>query len=177
LLVLLLLILPAATTQAQDATAEYQLKAAFLFKFPLYIDWPAQAFTAADGPLVFGIMASEPMYAGLQALAEGRTINGHVVTVVRLQPDAALTSIHVLFIGREASTDAEALLQQAVSGSILTVTEASPPVPADSMINFDVSEDRVRFDVALAPAKAAGLNLSSRLLQVAQTVTDSRGTP
>ena len=97
-----------------------------------------------------------------------------MVSVVRLQPDTALAAVHVLFIGRDLDGDAATLLQRAVGGSILTVTEADPPVPADSMINFDVDEDRVRFDVALAPARAAGLNLSSRLLQVAQKVSESR---
>ncbi|MES2606275.1 MAG: YfiR family protein [Pseudomonadota bacterium] len=171
---LLLTLLTAATASAQEASAEYQLKAAFLFKFPLYVEWPAQTFAASDSPLVFGVMASEPMFIGLQELAEGRTVDGHMVSVQRLQPDAALTSVHVLFIGSEFGDATPALLQQAVSRAILTVTEASTPVPADSMINFNVSEDRVRFDIATAPARAAGLTLSSRLLQVAQTVRETR---
>jgi hypothetical protein len=69
--------------------------------------------------------------------------------------------------------DAEALLAAAVAGSILTVTDSAGPQPENSMIHFFIAEDRVRFDIALQPVDAAGLRLSSRLLQVARQVVEN----
>ncbi len=169
-------VMPAWTGYAysQDATAELQIKAAFLHKFATYVEGAGTAFSEAGTPLVYGVAGSDGIYQYLAELVAAQGDAGRPAEVRRVTTAADLEGLHVLFVGQGAAPDATPLLAQAVATSILTVTDMTGPQPPDSMINFFVADDRVRFDVALAPAEAAGLRLSSRLLQVARQVTQSQ---
>ena len=157
---------------AQDSTAAFQIKAAFLHKFATYVEGPGTAFADTARPLVFGVAGSEEVYDFLAELVATQNAGMRSAEVRRINGAADLAGVHVLFVGANAAANADALLQQGVSASMLTVTDLPGPQPANSMIHFFVADDRVRFDIALVPATAAGLRLSSRLLQVARAVGD-----
>jgi hypothetical protein len=166
--------LAAQTALAQDADAAFQIKAAFVQKFATYVEGPDTAFAETEraGPLVFGIAGSASVYEFLTQLAAAQNPNDRPMEVRQVANVEDLAGVHVLFVGQDAAADAPALLQQAVAASMLTVTDFAGEHPDNSMIHFFVADDRVRFDIALAPAEAAGLRLSSRLLQVARQVID-----
>jgi hypothetical protein len=166
-----LLLLAATSALAQDTNAAFQIKAAFVQKFATYVTGPGTDFDATEGPLVFGVAGSDLVYDFLTQLAAAQDSGTRPTQVRRVASPADISGLNVLFVG-EGANDAPALLQQAVAASMLTITDSAGPQPANSMIHFFISDDRVRFDIALAPAEAAGLRLSSRLLQVARQVTD-----
>lgn len=167
LALLLLLVGPAAP--GQEAT-EYELKAAFLYNFAGYVEWPAETFGGPETPLVFAVAGSEELAGNLELMMAGRTVNGRAARVRRLAGGDSLAGVHVLFAGGVVSAPAASLLQAALAQSILTVTEAVAR-PRDSVINFEIVDGRVRFDVSLDAARRADLQVSSRLLQVALRVT------
>jgi hypothetical protein len=170
-LLALLLGLFAPTLPAQDRQAsEYAVKAAFVFKFGEYIEWPAATFADAGSPLRIGVSGADAMAGELERIVAGRTMAGRPVQVRRLAPGDPVDDLQLLFVGGAAG-DVAAVLGAQPGRAILTVTEVPGAMPAGSMINFVVVDAKVRFDVALPPAEARQLKISSRLLAVARRVS------
>jgi hypothetical protein len=156
------------------AASERQVKAAFLYRFTEYVQWPDEAFARKDSPLVIGLVADEGVAAELSAVAAGRLVRGHPVQVRTLKEGEPLAGLHVLFIGEGANARLPQLIR-AATGPVLVVTEAEEALARGSIINFVVNERRVRFEIALAPAAARSLTLGAGLLSVALNVRkDSR---
>ena len=162
---------PPTAGAAEDAGAlEHRVKAAFLYQFAGYVEWPPATFAQADTPVTIGVIGAEPLAAELSQLVIGRKIAGRTVTVKRIKAGESLAGVHILFIGRAEGTRLVQLSQTAQPRSILTVTETDGALARGSVINFVIAERRVRFEVALDTAEKSGLKLSSRLLAVAQDV-------
>ena len=152
---------------------EYQVKAAFLYKFVEYVVWPEEhPINAGQTGSVIGIASSGDMLASLTGFAEAQQAAGSEDLVLRrVVNESDIDGLHVLFIGKAAtSAQRRRLLDEARARGILAVTESDGEAPSGSMINFRVIGDRVRFSVDLGPVQNAGLQLSSRLLQVAESV-------
>lgn len=167
---LLLTLLCSSAALAQDAQAALQIEAAFLHKFPTYVQGPGTAFDERDTPLVYGVAGSEAVFGFLSELVAAQNADMRPAEVRRINSLDDLVGVNVLFVGADAAADAEALLQRAVALSMLTVTDLPGLRPTNCMVHFFIADDRVRFDIDLAPAETAGLRLSSRLLQVARQV-------
>ena len=151
---------------AQMAT-EAAVKAAFLYKFAGYIEWPAAAFPAPDTPLVIGTLSADDVATELETALAGRTVNQRRIVVRRLREGEALQGVHLLLIGRR-EPNLRAALRAAQQAGALTVTEAS--LEAGGAINFVVTDDRVAFEVSLDAAERGGHKISSRMLAVARRV-------
>ena len=149
---------------------ERSVKAAFLFKFPNYVDWPSAAFGTADAPIVIGVAGSEGVARELQQIVAGRTGGQRPVVVRQLREGDSLADVQVLFIGRSDAPRMQAWLRAARDRPILTVTEAEAGLEQGAVINFVLVQGRVRFDISLEAAERSGLKVSSRLLAVAQQV-------
>jgi len=171
-LLLLLMLVDAPEISAQTQALEYQVKAAFLYQFSAYVQWPASAFADPTAPLVFGILDADTIADELIAISRDNRVSGRTIVVRKLAPDDATDGLHVLFVGRAQTRTSEPLLLQALAGSVLTITEAPAQRPDGSVINFAIIDDKVRFDVSLIMAERAGLAISSRLLQVARRVIE-----
>ena len=157
-----------AQSGAEDA--EYRVKAAFLYKFGGYIEWPGQVFASADSPLAIGVMGADALADELAQLVAGRSVAGRPVTVRKLRPGDSIAGLHVLFVGRAESRRLAGILAAAKSRALLTVTESDDALELGSTINFVVVDDKVRFDVAPPPAESGNLKISARLLAVARKV-------
>lgn len=153
------------------AAGERQIKAAFLYKFPAYIEWPEGSFAAPDAPFRIGLVGDEELANELTRLVAGRTINGRSV-VVHKRPDSG-EKLHMLFVSAAADTRLPELLQQHQSQALLTVTESPDALRHGSMINFVVVDGRLRFEIAPRTAEGARISISSRLLAVAWKVLGS----
>jgi hypothetical protein len=158
-----------------DATdmqaTEYQVKAAYLCRFASYVDWPQDSGGNAGAPLVIGVLAADSVVAEMASIAREQLSAGRPIVVRRIEPGGSFDGLSILFIARtHAKRTAEAL--SALKGRpVLTVTEAEPTADVGSMINFVLVNDKVKFDIALAPAGRGGLKISARLLAVARVVT------
>jgi hypothetical protein len=161
--------LTASAALAQRDATEAGVKAAFLYKFANYIEWPANAFASPAAPLVIGVAGSDEVAAELERIAPGRNVNGHPIAVKRVREGESPRGVHVLFIGRESGSPAT-LLRAARESSTLAVTETERGLEMGSAINFVTAGDRVAFEVSLEAAEKTGHRISSRMLAVARRV-------
>lgn len=161
--------------QSLPKATEHQLKAAFLYKFANYIEWPAHTFAADDSPIVIGVVGAEPLARELSSTVASRTVNGRRLLVRGLQVDDPLEGLHILFIGRSQGERAGEIITASRGMSMLVVTESEIAFALGSAINFVVVDGKVRFDVAVPPAETADVKISSRLLTVARKVVTSKG--
>jgi hypothetical protein len=169
--------LAAAPAQAQPGAAalERSVKAAFIYKFLGYTEFPSSAFGDPAAPVVIGVVGSEEMAAELGRIVAGRNINNRPVVVRPLRDGENSGAVHLLFVAGADSAQTARVLRQAPAGPMLLVTECGDCLQAGSIINFRIVGQRVRFDVSLDAADKNNIRLSSRLLTVANHV--SKGAP
>ena len=167
LALLVALVLPAAA-RAQGPSIEYAVKATYLYKFAPFVDWPAGAFASPSSPFQLCILGRDPFGGSLDQAVSGQRIDGHPVTVRRLDRVEAASGCHILYLGASRSqTVSEAL--RAVRGSpILTVADSDRQDGA--IIKFVVRDNRVRFDIDTAAAATNRMTISSKLLSLATSV-------
>lgn len=168
-----LLVAAPAWGAADEAARVIQerVKAAFLYKFASYVEWPATAFPNSDSPIVIGVAGADRLSKELQEAVGGRQVAGRTLQVRRLGPETAVDDCcHILFVGAGSRQErTRELLASAKARPVLTVTD-SKDHPADSVINFLVMDNRVRFDISREAAERKGLQLRSQLLGVARQV-------
>lgn len=172
LFVLALIVLPGWSAAADGDSLEYGVKAAYLTKFGIYVEWPAAAFAAADSPLVVCIAGDDPFGATLDAAAAGQRIDAHAITVRRIKTVARDSGCHILYLGGLDVARAAQMLDALRGAPVLTVSDARNNGSGASgigpgMINFVIKDNRVRFNVDEEAAAASGLTISSKLLGLA----------
>jgi len=178
LLSLMLLLFRVPCVQANDLNdnLEQRVKAAYLFKFCSYVEWPEKSFSAADSALNIAVLGSDGVANELVQMALGRNINGRAFLVKKLKGDEganALNGVHVLFVARSNNKIAD-VLATAKGRAILTVTETEGALSTGSMINFVVVDGKVRFEVAPKTATQDLVLISSRLISVAYKVASGQ---
>jgi hypothetical protein len=157
----------AGLAHAQQAS-EAAVKAAFIYRFANYVEWPESAF-APDAPFTIGVAGADEVAAELEKIVPGRTVNGRRVVMRRIAEGESARGLHVLFIGKGVSNP-RALLRSAQSPGLLVVTEGEHGLELGSAINLVVADDRVAFEVSLDAAERNGLRISARMLAVARRV-------
>jgi hypothetical protein len=156
--------------RAQPAPAsEAAVKAAFLYKFPAFVDWPAGVFRRPGEPLVIGVMGDDEVAADLEQIVAGRSVNGHPVVARLVADTSAAAGVHVLYVARRSEPRLRQAIE-AVRGPVLVVTEQPGALAAGSVLNFVSDTGHMRFTASLTSAAARNLKLSARLLAVAQSV-------
>ncbi len=150
---------------ALEATAP-AIKAAYLYNFGFFVQWPQAAFVASDSPINLCIVGNDPFGATLDDLVSGQKIGARPIKVRRLSAIAAGSGCHIVY----ATGDAGSSMAVSLRGSfVLTVTEASDHDGA-AIINFVIKDNKVRFDIDDEAAASGGLVISSRLLNLALDV-------
>lgn len=168
LLTLGLLAATAGAIAAQPARLEVQVKAAYLYKFAGYVDWPAAAFARPDSPLVIGVAGSDELAAQLEQTVAGRSVGSHPLAVRRVRRGDSPAGLHVLYAAGPDHGAWSELLAAARGLPLLTVGDGAD---ASGMIHFRVVDERLRFEVALAQVAPSGLRISARMLAAALRVT------
>jgi hypothetical protein len=153
------------------AVSERSVKAAFLYKFASYVEWPDSA-TAGDSPIVIAVLGDNDFAQELAEITAGRTVNDRPIVIRRLDDDEPMdaSGLQVLFISDEERGELPRVLAAAGDKPILTVTESAGAIADGAIINFTVDAERVRFEVSLPAAETSRLRLNARLLGVAQRV-------
>jgi hypothetical protein len=152
---------------------EESIKAAYLYKFPGFVDWPSPALERGDEPVAIGVYGADDVGAELLALSAARK-GGRPLIVKNVRNTEGLKDIHVLYIGAKERARAPEMIRAAQREGVLTVTDWEGGLRTGSVINFVTTEGRVRFEISLEPAEKSRLRLSSRLLAVAQQVHSVR---
>ena len=162
----------AGVAQAQ-AVSEPAVKAAFLYKFLGYVEWPASVLPP-DAPYVIATMGGDDVAGELERIVATRSINGRRVTVRRMREGEPVQGVHVLFVAR-AEAAAREVLRALQHRPVLTVTDAEHGLDLGGIVNLVTAGDRVGFEVSLDAAEQAGIGISSRMLAVARRVTGRAG--
>lgn len=152
---------------AQPAS-DASVKAAYLYNFLPYVDWPAASLPRGESPLVVGVVGADSVLAGLQSVVASRHVRGHPVVVRPVSESDSLDGLHVVFVGSGANP--AHWLERLRGRPVLVVTDAAPGWDEAGMLNFVAVRGRIRFEAAPAVAERAGLKLGSRLLGVAERI-------
>lgn len=152
-----------AELSRQDASA----RAAYLYNFLAYVEWPSRALPLIDSPLVIGVLNAEAVAAELLLTTLGRNINNRPVTIRRLQPGDNLDDIHLLYIGPAEPQAAQAVVQQVPQRWTVVVTDEGAAEAPGGTINFRQSDGRLRFEISHAAVERGDFKLSSRLMSLA----------
>jgi hypothetical protein len=160
----------AASNDAPPASTEDRIKAAFLYKFAAYIEWPQGAFASPQSPIVIGVLGAGSIADALDELTANRTIANRKMIIKRIEIGDSIKGLNILFIGDSERSHLHQLAPQLQAHSVLSVTESEGALEQGSIINFLVLNQRVKFDVSLESAQKSGIKLSSRLLAVAHKV-------
>jgi|SRR6185312_14023147 len=163
--------LPARAEVDHSDMIEEQVKAAFLYKFGSYVEWPAGEFSTASSPLTIGVIGAEVLADQLVQMTAGRTINGHPIIVRKLQDENPGIDVNVLFVGHSHNSHLGAILAAVKGRPVLTVTESDEGMVPGSMINFVIVDGKVRFEIAPEMANRENLLISARLLAAAYRVS------
>ncbi|MFD2366962.1 YfiR family protein [Pseudoduganella sp. GCM10020061] len=169
LLLVLVLLAAAALPARASEPVELAVKAAYLYKFATYAEWPPGAFDGPDSPFVIGVAGSEAAAELLQRLVAGRAVGGHPVEVRRITRGMPLDGVHMLYAsgGRAAIGD---ILEEARGNPVLTVTDSDQAFAQGGMINFVIADNKLRFEVALRRVNTGRLRISARMLAAAHRV-------
>lgn len=157
-----------------EAPTEYQVKAACLYHFAIFVEWPTQAFTAPSDPLVIGYLGDSTFGDALRGIIDRNpTAQNRRIEIRRYKSGEDPDGCHILFLPRSVAGRAETLLQRLDGRPVLTVGETDDFVRHGGMIGFALVEKSVRFDVNPETAQAAKLKISPRLLGLARSVSKS----
>ena len=154
--------------RAQESQpTEYQIKAAFLFNFAKFVEWPPAAFAEATSPMVIGILGENPFGDDLERTIRGKTINNRPLVIKEFRSPAEATNCHVLFISTSEKQRLPEILKSLHGTSVLTVGETDRFIETGGMINFVAEGNKIRFQINEVAAESAGLKISSKLLSLA----------
>jgi YfiR/HmsC-like len=163
----------ASCVNAQKSNpTEYEVKAAYLYNFGRFVEWPAKV-SAASESFSICVLGDDPFGATLDATIAGESINGKKVVLTRITKPQDAASCRILFISSSEESRLKEVLATLDKTSVLTVSDISQFTQRGGMIRFVTEANRVRFEVNLAIAEHAGLTLSSQLLKVAVSVRRS----
>jgi hypothetical protein len=160
--------------QADDGSLEFAVKAAFITKFLPFVGWPNGAFAASGGPFRICVAGLDPFGGLLDRAADHQSIAGHPITVQRLPVVVKNNGCQVLFAGGSPEQPVADMLAAIRGTPVLTVTDTASDPANRGVINFIISEDRVRFEIDETAAEQNGLAISSKLLSLATRVIGER---
>lgn len=162
-----------SSAHAQSLPLEYQVKAAFLYQFFKFVEWPANAFDATHNTVYIGVLDGGPMARALQSI-EGKEAKGRRVVVKRFKGLENLEFCHILFIGSGMEDRLAEILDQLKGTSTLTVSDIDGFARRGGMINLITVEDKIQFEINVNAAERAKLQISSHLLRLARIVPGER---
>ncbi|HMM76939.1 MAG TPA: YfiR family protein [Gammaproteobacteria bacterium] len=150
------------------AYADSEVKAAFLYRFAGYVEWPPAAMQAPR--FVIAVLGADAVAASLERALTTIRIKGRPGEVRRIDNIRDARQAHIVYIGAMHAEELDALLPQLANRPVLVVTDGERGLDAGGMLNFRTVDKRVRFEVAPETAEQAGLSISADLLAVAMQV-------
>jgi hypothetical protein len=160
-------ILPAAAQAV--AAGEYEVKAAFLFNFAKFVEWPSDAFDSPSQPLTICVLGKNPFGSALNEVIAGNTLHGHPFSTRLIAEIRESEDCHILFFPASESKSTRPMLGQVRNPCALTVGEVENFLPGGGMVNFVIQGSRVRFEINPAAVGRSNLRVSSKLLSLATT--------
>ncbi len=163
-----ILLTPGGANAQETAPSEYQVKAAFLFNFAKFIQWPEEAFANAQSPLFIGVLGQNAFGENLERTVREKTLNGRFLTIQECRTLEEAKKCHVLFISNSEKMRLREIFFELSGTHVLTVGEMDNFVESGGMISFFREGNKIRFEIKDETAKKAGLKIDSKLLGLAK---------
>ncbi len=162
----------------QRRVSEYQVKAAFLYNFAKFVDWPACESCEESRILMVGILGDDPFGKEIQTI-DGKRVKNKVLQVVQSNTLKELQNCDVLFISSSAKAELPRILEKLKGRPVLTVSDTKGFAHSGVMINLFNLENKIRFEVNPVAVEQSGLKISSQLLKLATIVEpeNAQGAP
>jgi len=161
-----------ASAQEPPKAPEYRIKAAFLYNFTLYTEWPPTAFDKPDSPIVLAVLGEDPFGNELDAAVRGKTVHGRAIVVRRYEQAGDVAPCHLLFLAGSQAKQLSQIQRRFSNAGPLTVAETEDFTRIGGVIRFFIEENKIRFEVNTDAALRSKLKLSSKLLHLARIVRD-----
>jgi hypothetical protein len=153
-----------------NASREYNIKAAFIYNFTQFIEWPEDSFENAASPFVIGILGKDPFGPAINETVEGEKVQGHPIIIQRYSSLQEIKECHILFVSNTESGNIKEIIAGLRNKNILTVSDI-PGFPVEGgMIGFMMENNKTKLQINPSIAKAADINISSKLLRLAEIV-------
>ena len=149
--------------------SDYQVKAAYLYNFGRFVEWPRVA-TTKSGPFTVCVLGHDPFGSTLDATMAGETIAGRNVVAKRISVPEESVNCEILFLSAAEAGRLNKIMEGLDKAAVLTVSDMPQFAQRGGMIQFVLEGNQVRFEVNLTATQHAGLTLSSDLLKVATAV-------
>jgi hypothetical protein len=177
---LLLMAACATPLRAGDSPSsnEYQIKAAFIYNFAKFVDWPATAFPLPDSPIILAILGDDPVGRDLNAI-NGKVVGSHPIQVRYFRSAPALQECHILVVLPSEAMELPAIIQSIQTRNILTICNGVKDFArVGAIINLiKTPQDKIRFEINVDAAKRAGIKIQSPLLNLAKIVREAKLPP
>lgn len=154
---------------AQTAT-EFELKAAFLYKFASFVEWPHES---ADGRLCIGIVGQDPFGAELDRIVAGKSIEGRAFQIRRFKPGQDVGACEIVFVSASERTRLPLILERLKGSATLTVGDVPQFCENGGMVNLRLEGERIHLEINLEAAERSSLHLSSKLLNLGSVIRGS----
>ena len=155
------------------AAQEYAVKAAFLLNFARLVEWPSDALPPKSKPWMLCVLGDAPFGQKLEETFRGKRVQQRKTSIVRIDSVDAVDGCHMVFVTRQ--TDARhQVLERTRSRSVLVVGESEGYADEGAVINLFEESGKIRFEINLAAARSARLQVSSRLSRLARIVGEGR---
>jgi YfiR/HmsC-like len=158
---------PPAVAQSEPLS-EYQVKAAFLFNFAKFIEWPADL--AESSSLILCVVGEDPFGGDLSRVVEGQSVRGRTIAIRRDRFGDDLRSCHVLFVSESETKHVPQILAGLQGHAVLTVSDIDGFAQSGGVLQFFMEQSHVRFIVNLEAASQAKLKINSKLLALARVL-------
>lgn len=165
---IILLLLLTTANPSGAAESEYQVKAAMLYNFAKFVEWPADSF-GRDNQITFCMAGKSPLNGPIQQM-QGKQVKGRTVSVRQIARPEEVAGCQILFIPQSDTVRMSGYLQQSARFSILTVSDQERFAVSGGMVGFYEEESRIRFEINQEAAQRRRLQISSHLLNLARRV-------
>lgn len=160
---------------AQEPEREAALKAAFLYNFAKFTDWPSDRFRSPNDPIVFCVGATSKLRDALAVLPD-KLVDTHPVRVTAIAEEASARSCHVLFVDDSLPPTLRRIAESALYG-VLTVSDLPNFARMGGDIGFFFASNQLRFQINLETARRGGIGFSSKLLRLADVIGQQSSLP
>jgi hypothetical protein len=165
----------AQTTEASTHDLEYRVKAAFLFNFTRFVDWPPDAYASTESPLEICIIGNDPFGQNLDEAMAGKLVDRHPLKARRIRQPSEAETCEILFVSTSEQARQRELISALNGHPILTVGETPDFIQDGGMVRFLLVDGKIRFIINQRMVELAKLTVSSKLLSVAHSVVRDTG--
>jgi hypothetical protein len=155
---------------AVSSPTDRDVKAAFVYNFAKFVEFPSGTFSSADSPIIIGIFGDDQFSSTIEKLIKGKSVDGRRLEVRRFEKPRDCDACQMLFVGSSDSERVSSALDRVRSTTLLTIGDSDGFTRRGGVIGFVVDREKIGFEINVGAAKRHGLKISSKLLNLAKAV-------